>query len=51
MIFLAWYVFALLAIALASGMFKQDDDAQNGRLEFARSIKFRECIFQTVEFQ
>lgn len=31
-IFLAWYVFALLAIALASGMFKQDDDAQNGKM-------------------
>lgn len=32
LIFLAWYVFALLAIALASGMFKQDDDAQNGKM-------------------
>lgn len=31
-IFLAWYVFALLAIALASGMFKQDDDVQNGKM-------------------
>ena len=38
MIFLAWYVFALLAIALASGMFQRDDDVQHGRLECPHSI-------------